>query len=128
MKKEQFSKCIEVCNQILTQLPSDLDALKVKLSSLVALDKIQEALEMCKDIEGLSFEKAYCLYRLNKVLLRYTTCSLGSSHFVNTVSVSSWRKLFKYAPPSASQRPSMLSTFRLKRYGIEQHLMAIFLL
>ena len=58
MKKEQYSKCIEVSNN---------DALKVKISSLIALDKIEEALKQCQSVEELSFEKAYCLYRLNKV-------------------------------------------------------------
>ena len=67
MKKEQFSKCIEECDQILAQLPGDVDALKVKVSSLVAMDKIEEALRVCKNVNELSFEKAYCLYRLNKV-------------------------------------------------------------
>ena len=67
MKKEQYSKCIEVCNNILTQQPGDVDALKVKISSLIALDKIEEALKQCQSVEELSFEKAYCLYRLNKV-------------------------------------------------------------
>lgn len=67
MKKEQFVKCIEVCNQILARSPGDVDALKVKISSLVALDKIEEALGVCQQINELSFERAYCLYRLNKV-------------------------------------------------------------
>lgn len=70
MKKEQYSKCIEVCNNILTQLPGDVDALRVKISSLIALDKIEEALKVCQNIKELSFEKAYCLYRLNKVYFK----------------------------------------------------------
>jgi signal recognition particle subunit SRP72 len=70
MKKEQFPKCIEVCDQILAVLPGDVDALKVKVSSFVALDKIEEALKICTNVKELSFEKAYCLYRLNKVCLK----------------------------------------------------------
>jgi signal recognition particle subunit SRP72 len=72
MKKEQFSKCIEVCNQIFSLVPGDVDALRVKISCLVALNKIEEALALCNSIKELSFEKAYCLYRLNKVLIGWS--------------------------------------------------------
>lgn len=67
MKKEQFPKCIEVCDRILKEIPGDCDALRVKISSLIALDKIEEALAVSNQSDEVPFEKAYCLYRLNKV-------------------------------------------------------------
>ena len=69
IQKENYPKCIEMCDSILTQIPGDVDALKVKVSSLIALDKIPQALNVCEGTEDLCFEKAYCLYRLNKVCI-----------------------------------------------------------
>ena len=67
MKKEQFQKCVEVSGRVLAAVPGDVDAMRVKVSSLVALDKMEDALAVCGEHKELAFERAYCLYRLNKV-------------------------------------------------------------
>lgn len=120
MKKEQFSKCIDVCDEILNQLPDDVDALKVKISSLVALDRNEEALIVCKNIKELSFEKAYCLYRLNKLAEAMHVCSTipepKAEHVVNLEAQTYYRlqqynlAVDRYSAITSSEAPSDLET------------------
>lgn len=75
MKQEEFSKCVGLTDQILQQLPGDEDATRVKISCLIALDKMEEALRYCEDKEVFAFERAYCLYRMNKLQEVLDMCS-----------------------------------------------------
>ena len=65
--KKEYGKCMAICDEVLQRVPGHVHALRVKVSCLVALDQIEEAIKECGNREELLFERAYCLYRLNKV-------------------------------------------------------------
>ncbi|KAK3284578.1 Signal recognition particle core component [Cymbomonas tetramitiformis] len=57
---------LKTSEQILEIVPGDIDALKCKIVSLIQLERCSEALATCGATTELQFEKAYCLYRLSK--------------------------------------------------------------
>ncbi|XP_020904973.1 signal recognition particle subunit SRP72, partial [Exaiptasia diaphana] len=70
-KEGNFSKAQKIANKILQENPKDADAFHCKVVCLVQQSCFREALDVVnsgskKGIKELPFEKAYCLYRLNK--------------------------------------------------------------
>mmetsp|Transcript_43059 Transcript_43059/g.115131 ORF Transcript_43059/g.115131 Transcript_43059/m.115131 type:complete len:86 (-) Transcript_43059:902-1159(-) len=62
-------KILLTLNEILLLAPDDADALRAKVVSLIQLQKHNQALEIINSKAALKdclFEKAYCLYRLNR--------------------------------------------------------------
>ncbi|POM66078.1 Signal recognition particle [Phytophthora palmivora] len=66
LKRENYSRAVDICNKIRSKFPDDVDAVKVKCVALIRLEKFDKALELAVKYEFLSTEKAYCLYRLKK--------------------------------------------------------------
>lgn len=51
-------------------LPGDKEVTRAKVVCLLHDKKYDEAMELCKDVPELALEKAYALYRGNKVCVR----------------------------------------------------------
>ncbi|EGZ10208.1 hypothetical protein PHYSODRAFT_318537 [Phytophthora sojae] len=66
LKRENYSRAVDICNKIRSKLPDDVDAVKVKCVALIRLEKFDKALELAVKYDFLSTEKAYCLYRLKQ--------------------------------------------------------------
>ncbi|KAF4322524.1 hypothetical protein BBO99_00002945 [Phytophthora kernoviae] len=66
LKRENYSRAVDICNKIRSKLPDDVDAVKVKCLALIRLEKFDKALELAVKYDFLSTEKAYCLYRLKQ--------------------------------------------------------------
>ncbi|KAF1794191.1 putative TPR-like repeat [Phytophthora cactorum] len=66
LKRENYSRAVDICNKIRSKFPDDVDAVKVKCVALIRLEKFDKALELAVKYEFLSTEKAYCLYRLKQ--------------------------------------------------------------
>ncbi|KAI9916542.1 hypothetical protein PsorP6_017218 [Peronosclerospora sorghi] len=66
LKQEDYAHAVDICNQIRSKFPDDVDAVKVKCVALIRLEKFDKALELAVKYDFLSTEKAYCLYRLKK--------------------------------------------------------------
>ncbi|XP_039494897.1 signal recognition particle subunit SRP72 [Drosophila santomea] len=64
----EFDKAVKAVNRILGVAPDDPTALHCKVVCLVQLSKFEEAYKFIEKnrLSSLSFEKAYCEYRLNK--------------------------------------------------------------
>ncbi|KAE8653744.1 SRP72 RNA-binding domain isoform 2 [Hibiscus syriacus] len=62
IQRSEFTQAVKVANQVLSVAPGDEDAIRCKLVALIKADKIVEALSAIQ-----SAQKAYCLYRLNKL-------------------------------------------------------------
>ncbi|KAL1916119.1 uncharacterized protein VTP21DRAFT_6123 [Calcarisporiella thermophila] len=72
VKKEEYEKAVKLCDKILKQSPNDADALRCKAVTLIRLEKYDEALGALAHLpsdasEEAIFEKAYCLYRTNRL-------------------------------------------------------------
>lgn len=65
-KDGDYSRCLKLVEKILVLSPGDSDALKFKVTCLVHVSKFLEALEEIDRIHGCLFEKAYCLYRMER--------------------------------------------------------------
>ncbi|KAK3710774.1 hypothetical protein QZH41_016760, partial [Actinostola sp. cb2023] len=70
-KEGSYSKAQKIANKILQEDPKDSDAFHCKVVCLIQQSCFREAFEVInsgskKGIKELPFEKAYCLYRLNK--------------------------------------------------------------
>ncbi|TPX30762.1 hypothetical protein SmJEL517_g05735 [Synchytrium microbalum] len=71
----EHEKSIKLCDTLLKTLPGDIDALHVKLTALIHLDRFQDALNILNGLSSTSsnirqnfvFEEAYCLYRSEKL-------------------------------------------------------------
>jgi len=68
----EFGKALKAVNKILRELPNDVDAKKCKIVCLIQQSNFQEAVDSInsnekKGVLAMPFEKAYCLYRLNKL-------------------------------------------------------------
>lgn len=74
IKKEQFSKALDLCNKVLLRVPDDNDILKIKIVCLINLSKFSNALELTESRDDLKFEHAYCLYRLNELQKVLSLC------------------------------------------------------
>lgn len=66
LKRENYSRAVEICNKIRSKFPDDMDAVKVKCLALIRMEKFDKALELAVKYEYLGTERAYCLYRLKK--------------------------------------------------------------
>ncbi|KAL5710744.1 hypothetical protein ACHQM5_021270 [Ranunculus cassubicifolius] len=70
VNEEEYGRAVTACDQILAIAPTDKDALRCKVSSLIKDYKFEQALSTIQASQQLpidfSFEKAYCLYRQNK--------------------------------------------------------------
>ena len=65
--KEEYRKAAKAADRILAELPDDKDALRCKVVCLLNERNYAEALPLCKENPELTFEKSYCLYRLNRL-------------------------------------------------------------
>ncbi len=67
-REGDYEKCLELIKKILSLSPQDKDALKFKVTCLIHLSKFTEALLLCEEFPGeCEFERAYCLYRLDRL-------------------------------------------------------------
>ncbi|CAN4075889.1 unnamed protein product [Withania somnifera] len=72
IQRSEYEQAVKVSDQILAAAPGDEDAIRCKVVALVKADFIEEALAAIKECSkraslDLSFFKAYCLYRQNKL-------------------------------------------------------------
>jgi len=71
IENEEHKRVLKVSDELLTLLPNDEDVLKCKLSAYLQLSEFEHALRLLKkdpiSSSSLIFEKAYCLYRLNRI-------------------------------------------------------------
>lgn len=68
---EDYDKAIKVCNKILNVTPNDPLAFHCKIVSMVHCGKFDDALKQMENDKfqlDLTFERAYCYYRLNNPL------------------------------------------------------------
>ena len=69
-KTQDFDKALKICNKILNAAPQDETAFHCKMVCLMQVGKFEDALKQILDTHftnlDLTFEHAYCLYRLNK--------------------------------------------------------------
>ncbi|KUF90282.1 hypothetical protein AM588_10002750 [Phytophthora nicotianae] len=66
LKRENYTRAVDICNKIRSKFPDDVDAVKVKCVALIRLEKFDKALELAVKYDFLNTEKAYCLYRLKQ--------------------------------------------------------------
>ncbi|EOA33733.1 hypothetical protein CARUB_v10019924mg [Capsella rubella] len=70
-QQSEYEKSVKVADQVLSIVPSDEDAIRCKVVALIKDDNIDGALSVINSIKNVSidlgFEKAYCLYRQNKI-------------------------------------------------------------
>ncbi len=71
IQRSQFDQAVKVADQILLVAPSDEDAIRCKVVALIKEDRIDDLLSVIQASHrlpvDLSFFKAYCLYRQNKL-------------------------------------------------------------
>ncbi|XP_060216160.1 uncharacterized protein LOC132643676 [Lycium barbarum] len=72
IQRSEYDQAVKISDQILAAAPGDEDAIRSKVVALVKADCIEEALAAIKECSkkasiDLSFFKAYCLYRQNKL-------------------------------------------------------------
>ncbi|XP_055815021.1 uncharacterized protein LOC129884760 [Solanum dulcamara] len=72
IQRSEYEQGVKVSDQILAAVPGDEDAIRCKVVALIKADSIEEAqvaIQECsrKAPIDLSFFKAYCLYRQNKL-------------------------------------------------------------
>ncbi|KAF5177383.1 Signal recognition particle subunit srp72 [Thalictrum thalictroides] len=73
IQNQNYEQAVKVSDQVLDHSPGDVDAWRCKVVSLIKADNIDKALSTIQDSEkqrraiDFSFDKAYCLYRQNKV-------------------------------------------------------------
>lgn len=71
IERSEYGQAIKVAEQVLSIAPGDEDALQCKIIALIRADSIDEAFAVIQSSQklpiDLSFLKAYCLYRLNKL-------------------------------------------------------------
>ncbi len=61
-----FDKCLELVEKILSVSPQDKEALQFKVTCLVHCSQFIAALLLCDQLSECEFERAYCLYRLER--------------------------------------------------------------
>lgn len=66
--RSEYEQAFKVAEQVLSIAPGDEDALRCKIVALIKSDNIDQAFSLIQTIPiDLTFLKAYCLYRLNKL-------------------------------------------------------------
>ena len=63
----EYSKGLKLTETILSLAPEDSDALHFRVSCLIYLSKFSDALQLLRQLKDVDFEKAYCLYRLDRL-------------------------------------------------------------
>jgi len=66
-QKEEYNAALKVCQKILEEQPQSVEAHKSRVYCLVNLSKWQELLALVGDNPSFASEKAYALYRLNRL-------------------------------------------------------------
>jgi signal recognition particle subunit SRP72 len=67
--REEFEKALPVCSKASEIRPDDDAVRSCKLFAMLNLSRWSDALQLCDKFvqpDGVAFEKAYCLYRLNR--------------------------------------------------------------
>uniref|UniRef100_A0A1J3IV28 Signal recognition particle subunit SRP72 n=1 Tax=Noccaea caerulescens TaxID=107243 RepID=A0A1J3IV28_NOCCA len=76
----EYEKAVKDADQVLSIAPTDEDAIRCKVVALIKDDKIDDALSVIQSSQNLpidlGFQKAYCLYRQNK-LAEASACLRG---------------------------------------------------
>ncbi|GFZ00008.1 SRP72 RNA-binding domain-containing protein [Actinidia rufa] len=71
IQRSEYEQAVKVADQVLSISPNDEDAIRCKIVALIKADSIDEALSTMESSRrlqiDLSFFKAYCLYRQNKL-------------------------------------------------------------
>jgi len=67
LQNEEFSAALKVCQKILEQQPQSVEAHQSRVYCLVNLSKWQEVIALVGDNPAFASEKAYSLYRLNRL-------------------------------------------------------------
>ncbi|CAI5497145.1 unnamed protein product [Closterium sp. Naga37s-1] len=70
IRKSEFSRVVKTADEILVASPGDADALRCKAVALIQNGSVAEALKLLEAPNAppdMAFEKAYCLYRLNRL-------------------------------------------------------------
>ncbi|CAI5515336.1 unnamed protein product [Closterium sp. Naga37s-1] len=70
IRKSEFSRVVKTADEILAASPGDADALRCKAVALIQNGSVAEALKLMEAPNAppdMAFEKAYCLYRLNRL-------------------------------------------------------------
>ncbi|CAN6937651.1 unnamed protein product [Brassica oleracea] len=71
IQRSEYEQAVKVADQVLSIAPADEDAIRCKVVALVKDDKIDDALSVVHSFHklpiDLGFQKAYCLYRQNKL-------------------------------------------------------------
>ncbi|KAG5380369.1 hypothetical protein IGI04_028211 [Brassica rapa subsp. trilocularis] len=71
INRSEYEQAVKLADQVLSIAPADEDAIRCKLVALVKDDKIDDALSVIHSFHklpiDLGFQKAYCLYRQNKL-------------------------------------------------------------
>ncbi|CAH2065961.1 unnamed protein product [Thlaspi arvense] len=71
IERDELEQAVRVADQVLSIAPADVDAIRCKVVALIKDEKIDEALSVIQSSHNLpidlGFEKAYCLYRQNKL-------------------------------------------------------------
>lgn len=70
-KSGEYDRALKVCDKILHEFPTEEKALQCKVVSHIQLGNFKDAVDVinknAKNIGDVTFEKAYCLYRLNDI-------------------------------------------------------------
>lgn len=68
--REEFDKALPLCTKALQARPDDTTARRCRVFALLSLSRWSDALQACENLanqeETFAFERAYCLYRLNR--------------------------------------------------------------
>nr|VDD01129.1 unnamed protein product [Brassica rapa] len=71
INRSEYEQAVKLADQVLSIAPADEDAIRCKVVALVKDDKIDDALSVIHSFHklpiDLGFQKAYCLYRQNKL-------------------------------------------------------------
>lgn len=82
-KSGEYDRALKTCEKILHEFPTEEKALQCKVVSLIQLGSFKDAIEVInknsKNIGDMTFEKAYCLYRLNDIKEAWKLLSSMSS-------------------------------------------------
>lgn len=69
VRSDNLNRAVILANKMLAASPTDVDLVRTKCVCLIWLSRFEEALDMCGMLPTgiLSFERAYCLYKLNRL-------------------------------------------------------------
>jgi signal recognition particle subunit SRP72 len=69
VRSDNLNRAVILANKMLAASPTDVDLVRTKCVCLIWLSRFDEALDMCGLLPTgiLSYERAYCLYKLNRL-------------------------------------------------------------